>query len=179
MPIARYTKNFSGTYNNDRDADLAKTATDLVTGPNYGLKMLAVYGNGNLEIHGEGRQVTWTKIAAPILKGDTQFTVVKSVDWQVIDTETCSDWDKVGDKIIVCTTDYDYKQTEEKTIVARKGKKITVDSPFVYGHFGQVLTEGYDGYQIDMRAEVGLLSSNVVVEVFSSLWHFAKEYVGR
>ena len=87
MPIARYQK-FSGTNNNDRDADLAKTATALVTGPDYGLKMLAVYGKGNLEIHGEGRQVTWTKISAPILKGDTNFTVSKSVDWKVIETET-------------------------------------------------------------------------------------------
>jgi hypothetical protein len=63
---------------------LAKTAPDLVTGPNYGLKMLAVYGNGNLEIHGEGRQSMWTKLSAPIYKGNATFTVVKAMDWKVV-----------------------------------------------------------------------------------------------
>ena len=130
---------------------MALSAEDLVAGPVYGSKMLAVYETGIWEVHGKGRNIMWTKTASTIHKGDSSFTTIDAVDW------------KVGDKIIICTTDYDQKQTEERTVVSVQGTNVTVDTPFGWSHFGRILS--YDGYSIDMRAEIGVLTSNVVIEV--------------
>lgn len=63
----------------------------------------------------------------------------------------------------MATTDYDIDQTERFNITAINGRTITVNTPFRFRHFGRVVS--YDGYSLDMRAEVAVLTSNVVIEV--------------
>ena len=150
-PISRYLLFNTKILIPFRITDFELSADDLVAGPKYGQKLLAVYDNGRLEIHGQGRKITWTKLDGDISKNDTVFQVIDNVDW------------KVGDKLIIATTDHDMYQTEERTIVSINNRVITVNTPFKYRHFGRVVT--YDGYSLDMRAEVGVLTSNVVIEV--------------
>lgn len=74
------------------------------------------------------------------------------------------DW-KVGEHISVASTSYEGREAEEKVIVAidrtNPNKPVlTLDSPFLYRHFAA--TETYGGVDIDMRAEVGLLTRNIV-----------------
>lgn len=60
-----------------------KLFRDLVYEP-YGIKMLAVYENGHWEVHGKGRNPTWTQINGDITVGQSTFEVATDVDWQVL-----------------------------------------------------------------------------------------------
>lgn len=66
----------------------------------------------------------------------------------------------------VASTDYSGRHAEKRTIVSVDRTNpdkpvITMDKPFEYKHFA--MTQTYGNTTIDMRAEVGLLSRNVVV----------------
>ncbi|XP_062998620.1 cell migration-inducing and hyaluronan-binding protein [Elgaria multicarinata webbii] len=67
---------------------------------------------------------------------------------------------KVGDKIVVASTDYSMYQAEEFQILPCRAcgpNEVKVAGKATYLHTGEVI----DG--VDMRAEVGLLSRNIVV----------------
>ncbi|XP_045197941.2 cell surface hyaluronidase-like [Mercenaria mercenaria] len=68
-----------------------------------------------------------------------------------------------GDKLIVTSTDYDWQQTEERTVFECNtctARQLRVNAPFEYTHFGKIIK----GNTIDMRAEIALLTRNVVIE---------------
>jgi hypothetical protein len=74
------------------------------------------------------------------------------------------DW-KAGELIAVASTDYVGRHAEKRTIVSIDNSNpekpvITMDKKFDYKHFAATQTFGNE--TIDMRAEVGLLSRNVV-----------------
>ncbi|KAK3713278.1 hypothetical protein RRG08_043860 [Elysia crispata] len=65
------------------------------------------------------------------------------------------------DQVVVTSTDFDWRQTEVKTIVPCydcASNQFRVDDEFRYSHFGHVT------YGVDERAEVGLLSRNIRIE---------------
>jgi cell surface hyaluronidase len=113
-----------------------------------GTKVLGVMG-GTLELHGMPH-VSWTRLAATAWQGATQILLDKPVDWNV------------GDRIVLASTDYDPLQAEEVTISAISGTTITLNKPLQYMHWGQLQT--FAGQILDERAEVGLLSHNIVVQ---------------
>ncbi|RDI96568.1 transmembrane domain-containing protein [Meiothermus sp. QL-1] len=108
-----------------------------------GTKVLGVMG-GVLELHGEPRK-GWTKLAQTAPRGATQITVLEASGW------------RVGDRIVLASTDYDPRQAEVRTITAISGNTLTLDRPLQFPHFGEIT------YGVDQRGEVGLLSRNVVV----------------
>ncbi|XP_070200699.1 cell surface hyaluronidase CEMIP2-like [Littorina saxatilis] len=67
-----------------------------------------------------------------------------------------------GDKIVVASTDFDWEQAEVREIVDCNGEctnsQIRVSSPFQYTHYGNFT------YNVDERAEVGILSRNILIE---------------
>jgi hypothetical protein len=78
---------------------------------------------------------------------------MEAVDWQV------------GEVIVIAPTGYDLMEAEEKTIVSINNANpsspiITLDSPLKFQHYAAVETYGSD--TIEMRAEVGLQTRNVV-----------------
>lgn len=91
--------------------------------------------------------------------GETQITLVD------IDIGSTLDW-QVGEQIVIASTDRESENAEYKTITAISDPSgtpiITLDSALEHTHFGEIYTVGSDGDFIDMRAEVGLLSRNVV-----------------
>jgi cell migration-inducing and hyaluronan-binding protein len=126
-------------------ATITLTGTD--TGENVmgmGTKLLGAMG-GSIELVGEPNRTPWTKLSATVTKGAKTITVADAGGW------------RVGDRIVLASTDYDPLQAEDVTITAVTGNTITFDKALAYMHFGEV-TNG-----IDERGEVGLLTRNVVV----------------
>jgi cell migration-inducing and hyaluronan-binding protein len=103
-----------------------------------GRKMLAVGNGGHLELHAKGRNPTWTRVNAQVNKGTNQVQLSQNVDW------------KVGDTIIVVSTDFSQYQTEERVITAINGQTLTVDRPFDFNHYGERLN--FNGRSVDVRA---------------------------
>jgi cell migration-inducing and hyaluronan-binding protein len=128
-------------------------ATITLTGPqrdDMGLatKGLAVMGEGQLELHGEPRE-GWTRLDATAAAGADSITLERAMDW------------RAGDRIVIASTDFDYEQAEERTVVAVDGATLTLDAPLEVEHWGERQT--FAGQTLDERAEVALLSRNIVI----------------
>jgi len=100
---------------------------------------------GTLNLHGD-RTNTWTKLSATAEKGATQIQVLDASGW------------RVGDEIILASTDFDPRQAEKRTIAAINGNTITLDRPLEYMHFGKIT------FDVDERGEVGLLTRNIKIQ---------------
>ncbi|HJZ58759.1 MAG TPA: hypothetical protein VKE74_27700, partial [Gemmataceae bacterium] len=103
---------------------------------------------GRWNSHGQPMSRTWVKLGATAKAGDTAVSLAEPV----------SGW-KVGDRVILTATQTQgaaktESRTEERTIAAIDGTKLTLDQPIAMSHLG-------DG---DYRGEVANLSRNVVVE---------------
>ena len=124
---------------------LTGPATDNIQGA--GGRVLAVL-SGRLDLHGRPR-TTWTKLAASAAAGATQLQLTGPIDWQV------------GERIVVASTDFDPFQAEEGVITAVQGNLVTLQAGLRFPHWGQV--QSFAGRSVDERAEVGLLSRNIVI----------------
>ena len=111
-------------------------------------KGLAVMGEGRLELHGDPRE-GWTRLGATAAAGATSITLERAMDW------------RPGDRIVIASTDFDFEQAEERTIVTVEGATLGLDAPLGVGHWG--VLQSYAGQTLDERAEVGLLSRNIVI----------------
>jgi cell migration-inducing and hyaluronan-binding protein len=100
---------------------------------------------GTLNLHGD-RTNTWTKLSKTAEAGSTSIDVLNAAQW------------KVGDEIILASTDYDPRQAERRTIAAISGNTITLDKKLDYMHFGKLT------FDVDERGEVGLLTRNIKVQ---------------
>eukprot|EP01125_Pyxidicula_operculata_P001994 TRINITY_DN11974_c0_g1_i1.p1 TRINITY_DN11974_c0_g1~~TRINITY_DN11974_c0_g1_i1.p1 ORF type:complete len:1221 (-),score=309.90 TRINITY_DN11974_c0_g1_i1:103-3765(-) len=138
-------------------------------------KVIGVFSGGIVDIHGVVRSPTWTVLDEFAAPGQTSITLATTVNWQP------------GDVIVIATTDYthrddssittandpsnegnDYWTDERRTIIAVStvGDRsiVTFDKPLEYVHYGKIWTSSLDPTaRIDMRAEVGLLSRNIVI----------------
>jgi len=124
------------------------------TVPIYGQKVIGIR-YGILEMHGNKRanDRVWTELKTTAAVGATTITLNEAVDWAA------------GEKIVIASTDFEGRNAEKRTIVSVDNTDaaypiVTLDSALVYKHYAAVETYGTD--TITMRAEVGLLSRNVV-----------------
>ncbi|MBK6672922.1 MAG: G8 domain-containing protein [Proteobacteria bacterium] len=99
---------------------------------------------GTLNLHGD-RTNSWTKLTKTAEAGSSSIEVMNAAGW------------RVGDKIVLASTDYDPRQAEVRTIAALSGNTLTLDKPLAYMHFGKIT------FDIDQRGEVGLLTRNIKV----------------
>ena len=123
----------------DRETDIA----------GMGGKGLFVFGGGVLDLHGSFDGTAWTRLAATAQPDDTQITLDDVTGWQV------------GDQIVIAPSGFDYQEAEDAVITALEGNTATLDRPLRYVHFGELLE--YADMDFDMRAEVGLLTRNIVL----------------
>ncbi len=100
---------------------------------------------GTLNLHGDTTN-TWTKLAKTAEAGSSSIEVLDAKGW------------KVGDEIILASTDYNPRQAERRTISAIKGNTISFDQKLDYMHFGKIT------YDVDERGEVGLLTRNIKIQ---------------
>ncbi|HKE87613.1 MAG TPA: G8 domain-containing protein, partial [Vicinamibacterales bacterium] len=100
---------------------------------------------GTLNLHGD-RKNTWTKLAQTAAAGSSSIQVLDASGW------------RVGDEIVLASTDFDPRQAERRIISAIKGNTITVDKNLDYMHFGKIT------FDVDERGEVGLLTRNIRIQ---------------
>ena len=123
------------------------TLTDNVTGEQLmgmGDRGIMLSG-GTLNLHGD-RTNAWTKLSKTAEAGSTSIEVLDAAQW------------RVGDEIVLASTDYDSRQAERRTIAAISGNKITLDKKLDYMHFGKIT------FDVDQRGEVGLLTRNIKIQ---------------
>src|SRR5687767_4479382 len=124
------------------------TFTDNVKGENImagmGDRGIMISG-GTLNLHGSTTN-SWTKLSATANAGATSIQVLDAKGW------------KVGDDIVLASTDYDPRQAERRKIAAISGNTITLDKKLDYMHFGKIT------FDVDQRGEVGLLTRNIKIQ---------------
>ncbi|KAL4484574.1 hypothetical protein ABPG74_019751 [Tetrahymena malaccensis] len=129
--------------------------------PTVGSKGLSIY-NGSIDIQGKPRAVTWTELSQTANIGDTSI--------QVFLKDSAFDW-QAGEEIVIASTDYADGHAERRIITKvvknNDGTTATISffDPLLIQHVS-VSNEQYANgkYSVNMRAEVGLLTRNVVLE---------------
>uniref|UniRef100_A0A3P9PH58 PKHD1 like 1, tandem duplicate 2 n=1 Tax=Poecilia reticulata TaxID=8081 RepID=A0A3P9PH58_POERE len=120
--------------------------------PVYGSKTLGVR-EGVLDLH-IPVPVTWTHLAQTAASGSATLALMEAVTW------------KPGDEVVVASTGHRLSQRENevRTIaaVSAGGKTLTLTEPLSFSHLGVSATLP-TGAVFQARAEVGLLTRNVVV----------------
>ncbi|MCU4802772.1 hypothetical protein OB920_20630 [Halobacteria archaeon HArc-gm2] len=113
-----------------------------------GTKFLGTWDGGSIEIHGASREKTdWTQLDASADAGAETITLADAVDWEA------------GDQIAIAPSGSDPWQAERRAVESVSGNQVTLDEPLEHDHYGAV--ETHAGTELDMRAEVGLLTRNV------------------
>jgi cell migration-inducing and hyaluronan-binding protein len=97
---------------------------------------------GTLNLHGD-RTHTWSKLSSTANAGATSIQVLDAKGW------------RVGDEIVLASTDFDPRQAERRTISAISGNTITLDKKLDYMHFGKIT------FDVDERGEVAMLTRNI------------------
>jgi len=100
---------------------------------------------GTLNLHGN-RQNSWSKLSQTAEKGATSITVLDASGW------------RVGDEIVLASTDFNPRQAERRTITAIDGNTVSFAQPLEYMHFGEIT------FGVDERGEVGMISRNIRIQ---------------
>ncbi|CAF0756351.1 unnamed protein product [Brachionus calyciflorus] len=125
--------------------------------PIFGSKVIALR-EGTIDMHGRPVGVTWTHLGETANSGATQITLKEPVEWES------------GSEIVIASTGDHLSQGQSEvrriTAVSVDKKTLTLDTALAYTHLSVVRTIGSDGdiRQIEIRAEVGLLTRNVVFQ---------------
>ncbi|KAK9957826.1 hypothetical protein ABG768_012036 [Culter alburnus] len=121
--------------------------------PVYGTKTLAVR-EGVLDLHGIPVPMPWTRLSQTAQNGSNTLTLMDAVTW------------KTGDEIVIASTGHRHSQQENELMriasVSADGRTLTLTEPLRYTHLGVSVTLP-DGTVFEARAEVGLLTRNIVV----------------
>jgi cell migration-inducing and hyaluronan-binding protein len=113
-----------------------------------GSSALAVMG-GVLDLHGARRPVSWTRLQTIAVAGSRTIRVQSAQGW------------RAGDRIVIASTDLDPARAEERKVASVNGNAVTLTSPLANNHWGR--SDEIGGKVITQRAEVGLLSRNIVI----------------
>lgn len=127
------------------------------TGIGIGNKFILVYDGGRLELHGHRKNaVAWTQLKQHASPGQSVLHLAEPVNW------------RVGDKVVLAPSGTAPQHVEEFTVTGldASGDLIGIDPPLTRQHFGRVQT--VRGFPVDMRAEVGLLTRDIVIQGDSS-----------
>jgi hypothetical protein len=130
------------------DVDMA--GADVLT-MQHGAEKVSV---ASIDIHGQRRLRSWTKLATTVNRGESVITVAEDVDWGV------------GDSLIVTSSERGgWEDETEEVVVAEvlSPRSLRLTKPLNATH----RSEWYSvpGFApVDMRVEVGLLTRNVVVQ---------------
>src|SRR4026208_2217835 len=74
-----------------------------------------------------------------------------------IEVLNASGW-RVGDEIVLASTDFNPRQAERRTIAAISGNTPPLSKELDYMHFGKIT------FGVDERGEVGLLTRNIKIQ---------------
>jgi hypothetical protein len=118
-----------------------------------GTKFLGTFmGAGRLELHGARRDaLSWSQLDGSVQPGATSITL----------KDDASSW-RVGDEIVIAPSGFEPLEAEQVRITSVKGTTVSFTPALKHAHFGQL--QSYNGSVLDERAEVGLLTRDIVVQ---------------
>ncbi|MCU0494773.1 MAG: plastocyanin/azurin family copper-binding protein, partial [Chloroflexaceae bacterium] len=131
------------------------TLTGAATDENVmemGSKFLGAMAGGTIDMHSSSAaKLSWTKLAQTAQPGATSIQLLEATRWAV------------GDEIVLAPTGYDHTQAEVVTVTGASadGRTISFRPALQFQHWGTLQT--IEGQTLDQRAEVGLLTRNIVV----------------
>jgi len=132
--------------------------------PIFGAKVIALR-NGTLNLHGLPVGVTWTHLQMTASAGSNEITLKEPVIWSI------------GSEIVIATTGskLTQRESEKRRIISKSGdnRTLTLDIPLVYDHLAETRT--VNDITVEVRAEIGLLTRNVLVKGFNdNTWNSLK-----
>jgi len=136
-----------GSENDPHTSNATITLTNNVPGENIngmGDRGILV-ALGTLSMFGD-RENSWTKLSETAEAGDTSIEVLDASGW------------RVGDEIVLASTDFNPRQAERRHITRIRRNRITLNEPLDYMHFGEIT------FGVDERGEVGMLSRNIKIQ---------------
>jgi hypothetical protein len=141
----------------------ARKATITLTGTNEaenivgtgitssGTKFIMAMEGGRLELHGaSASDINWTVLAQQANPGATRIVLAAAPGWDV------------GDQIAIASSSFETTEAEKVTLTAISGTTVDFTPALQYTH--SALVETYSGKTLDMRAEVGRLTHNIVIQ---------------
>lgn len=159
---------------------------------NDGFLMTAM--GGRVQFYGEDK-LSFTKLSATAEAGSTTITVENLIERNYdkgamngdnFVTSAADDgvvnWE-VGDQIVIASSSYDYTEEDVRTITAIVDNgdgtsSLTLNETLDYRHYGEIETYGQTAaagttaasqtYDLDLRAEVALLSRNIKIQGLAS-----------
>jgi cell surface hyaluronidase len=140
---------------------LKGSATDLH--PRCGAKFLCAGPTGQIDLHGaSANKVSWSQLGKSAEPGDTSIELKESVDWVS------------GDQVVIAPSGFDAFEAEPVTVTNVSGSRVSFSPALKYRHHGRI--EPVAGRSLDMRAEVGLLTRNIVVQGDEQSQHGDADY---
>ncbi|MEM1073408.1 MAG: G8 domain-containing protein [Pseudomonadota bacterium] len=119
--------------------------------------LMAMGEGSRLEIHAaDASKESWTQLSENAYAGDSVLHFTEDTGWEV------------GDEIAIAPSGQDYTEDEVRTVagISDDGKTVTLNEPLEFDHYGKLesYSDGDDSWEVDMRAEVALLSRNVTIQ---------------
>ncbi len=130
---------------------------DEIICPSMGTKFIGAMPGGTIRMHGQS-QVAWAKLTGNVPVNSNEIKLNRVVNWSV------------GDEIVIAASRQNWKETELRTItyVHPDQQTITLNQAVQFPHTGiqKNYTRTSDGktWEVDLRAEVGLLSRNITIQ---------------
>jgi len=138
-------------------------AVITLTGPldenvmGMGARFIGAMGGGRIDIHGARRaDVDWAVLAQHARPGDTSVTL------DLVEPNKASLGWRPGDLLAIAPSGRDPLQAEAVTVTAVSGNHVSFAPALRYPHWGELQT--IEGRVVDERAEVGLLTRNIVIQ---------------
>lgn len=168
----------------DADHAIPMANGETIDLENYDGFVIAEKG-GQLQFYGEDR-LSFTKLAATAEAGSNSITVANVIERNFDGTlSAASDGQmsfQVGDEVVIGSSTVDYSEEDVRVVVSvASGGGETVlglDRPLEFRHYGEIESYGNasaprtiprnETLEIDLRAEVALLSRNVVIKGLDS-----------
>lgn len=158
------------------DWQIETASGSMQVNDNNGFIMAA--GGGRLQFYGKDK-LSFTRLAATAEAGSSTIYVRNIIERNYDGNYSASsdgslNWE-VGDQIVIASSSTDYADEEVRTISALRdlgnsNTEITLNEALDHRHYGEKETygSGDNSRTIDMRAEVALLSRNVVIQGLAS-----------
>jgi G8 domain len=113
-----------------------------------GTKVLGAVDGGQINLIGAARK-SWVKLSANAEIGSSELQLTEAVDW------------KAGDRIVIASSVI-ADQSEEREIEQIVGLKVKLKAALNYFHVGELRQVA--AVNLDIRAEVGLLTQDIRIE---------------
>ncbi len=118
-----------------------------------GTKLIGAMSGGIISLHGEQR-TSWLMLDQTANRGARQIQLSDNPDW------------RSGDLIVISSTDDNMNHAEVRQISNINGRTVAFDQALQYRHFGEIqsFANSRRTWDLDTRAEVGLLSRNIRIQ---------------